>query len=206
MRAATGPARLRSGFPLVLAAVAVAASGCTLYSTSTVDIVSSANPRGAACTALVVTRAGAEIEGSADCEVPPADHEPVHEDRRAVPVAVPDLSTDQRRAELVTTTDAHGRACTLVATVLVGGVDETSIDCDYPPPGVRPGSPTQQQPPDPDTRSDWERVAVATFADTHGRTCVTSTAAGGASTEIDITCEYTEREPPERPTEAPLPG
>ncbi|MDA0565710.1 hypothetical protein LG943_15510 [Streptomonospora sp. S1-112] len=190
--------------------MALAASGCGAAS-GAVDIVSFADPRGAACTALVVSRGGAfggddEIEGSADCEVPPADREPVPEDRRVLPIDVPALSVDQRGAELVTTTDAHGRACTLVATVLVGGVDETSIDCDYPPEGVQPGSPTQQPPPDPGTRSDWNRVAIATFADTHGRTCTTSTADGGASTEIDITCEYTDREPPERPVETPLPG
>ncbi|MEU5522675.1 hypothetical protein AB0L56_14650 [Streptomyces sp. NPDC052079] len=50
----------------------------------------------------------------------------------------------ENKMEIITWTDEHGRACTGV--VIKDGDDSgrevTSIDCDYPPDGVRPGRST----------------------------------------------------------------
>lgn len=48
------------------------------------------------------------------------------------------------RSEVVTWTDEHGRACTGVAVVdsSDGDREVTSIDCDYPPEGQKPGDTT----------------------------------------------------------------
>ncbi|CAM5646954.1 hypothetical protein [Streptomyces coeruleorubidus] len=54
------------------------------------------------------------------------------------------------RSEIVTWTDEHGRACTGVAIVDSedGDREVSSIDCDYPPEGERPGRSTSAPLPD----------------------------------------------------------
>jgi hypothetical protein len=186
---------------LVIGAVVPAAAGCGLQTTETVDIVGFTSAHGEACTSLVVisgtdgeyVREGDETESSLDCESPPPDRTPVDRNRRSL--VDPDPERDWDQPQLLTATDAHGRACTLVAMVLASGqVDETTIDCDYPPEGRTPGPASRGLPPDPDPESDPDRVSVATFADGHGRACTTSTATGGIGVEIALSCEYDDGE------------
>ncbi|HLU95374.1 MAG TPA: hypothetical protein VKZ89_00885 [Thermobifida alba] len=170
------------------------------------------NEHGAACTALVVlategteyTSRGDETESSVDCEFLPEGAAPVRADRRVFPDPAPEEEWDW--TELVTVVDAHGRACTLVATTLgTGAVDESSIDCDYPPPGREPGPAVRQSPPDPDADSDNSRIQLVTFTDTHGRACMTATSKAGPTEEIDLTCEYPEESESAAPQETAMP-
>ncbi|MBX9386686.1 hypothetical protein ACFPZ0_00310 [Streptomonospora nanhaiensis] len=207
MRDRVRPVRL----PLLLGAVALTAAGCGHVPTETVDIVSFTGAGGTACTVLVAvspaspdtyTNAGDETDASIDCEAPPRGREPVRQDRRPLP----EPERDWEWEELITTTDAHGRACTLVASTLGSGVvDETRIDCDYPPEGVEPGEQTRRQPPDPDPESDDDRASVVAFTDAHGRACTTMTSRGAARAEVDIDCAYTAGEPPGDAEEAAVP-
>ncbi|WP_150248952.1 hypothetical protein [Nocardiopsis deserti] len=169
---------------------------------------------GAACTSVVVMSrgnhsgsvdAGDETESSTDCETPPSEHDRVEENRRPLNDPSPDEAWEW--VEMLTITDAHGRACTLVAIKLgTGAVDETSIDCDYPPEGVEPGPDSRQPRIDPDPESTGDRVEIVTFTDEHGRTCVTTTAQGGVGIEVDITCEYTDGAPLLAPVETAMPS
>ncbi|MFI8192367.1 hypothetical protein ACIF8T_26880 [Streptomyces sp. NPDC085946] len=54
------------------------------------------------------------------------------------------------RGEIVTWTDAHGRACTGVVMVDPEDAERevTGIDCDYPPQGRQPGRRTTEPLPD----------------------------------------------------------
>lgn len=198
------------GMPfLSISVTLLAATSCMIDSAETVDLVSFTNAHGAACTALVVlastgseyVSADDETESSVDCEFPPEGTVPVREERQSLPDPDPDERWDW--TELITLTDAHGRACTLVATTLgTGAVDESSIDCDYPPPGREPGPAVRQSPPDPDPDSDDSRIQLVTFIDAHGRACMTATSKAGPTDEIDLTCEYPE-EPEESEDSAP---
>ncbi|MDA0565709.1 hypothetical protein LG943_15505 [Streptomonospora sp. S1-112] len=209
MRVPFSPARPA----LLFAGVALAAAGCGHVPTETADIVSFTGAGGTACTVLVVvspdspdeyTDRGDETDAGIDCEAPPRGREPVRQDRRPLPE--PDPGRDWGWEELLTTTDAHGRACTIVASTLGSGeVDETRIDCDYPPEGVEPGERTRRPPPDPDPESDADRASVVAFTDAHGRACTTITTRGAARAEIDIDCAYTGTAPPGGAEEAPVP-
>lgn len=199
---------------LSVSAVLLTATSC-VNSAETVDLVSFTNAHGAACTALVVIAAygseyiasGDETESSIDCEFPPEGKTPVREERQAFPDPEPDRRWGW--TELITLTDAHGRACTLVATTVgSGAVDESSIDCDYPPPERRPGPSVRESPPDPDPDSDDDRIQLVVFTDAHGRSCTTATSKVGPTEEIDLTCAYPERaeEPADTtPQETPAP-
>ena len=206
------PRRLPPSLPAL--ALLVAVTACSVLPTDTVDIVSFTETSGAACTSVVVMSPGDrsnavdegdETESSTDCETPPSGRDGVQADRQRLD----DPGTDEEWAmvEMLTITDAHGRACTLVAIKLANGaVDETSIDCDYPPEGARPGPDSRQPRIDPDPDSDPDRVEVVTFTDEHDRTCVTTTAQGGIGIEVDITCEYTDGAPLLAPVETAVPG
>ncbi|MFI6576047.1 hypothetical protein ACIBFB_09605 [Nocardiopsis sp. NPDC050513] len=199
--------------PLPVLGLLVTATACTVAPTDTADIVSFTDVTGFACTSVVVVSPGSddpnvdegdETESSTDCETPPEGRAPVERDRRALPDPRPDEEWEW--VEMLTATDAHGRACTLVAIRLgTGSIDETSLDCDYPPEGVEPGADTRRPPPDPDPESDRDRVQVVAFADEHGRACVTTTARGGIGTEVAVTCEYTDGEPLPDPVETVMP-
>ncbi|MCK9872260.1 hypothetical protein MRI28_21905 [Nocardiopsis dassonvillei] len=206
------PRRLPPSLPAL--GLLVAATACTVPTTDTVDIVSFTETTGAACTSVVVMSPGDssnavdegdETESSTDCETAPAEHDRVERDRRALSDPRPDEEWEM--VEMLTITDAHGRACTLVVITLgTGAVDETSIDCDYPPQGARPGPDSRQPRIDPDPDSDYDRVEVVTFTDEHDRTCVTTTAQGGIGIEVDITCEYTDGPPLLAPVETAMPS
>ncbi|MDA2812763.1 hypothetical protein O4J56_19110 [Nocardiopsis sp. RSe5-2] len=199
--------------PLAAVGLLAAASACSSAPTAeSAHIVSFTEPAGAVCTSVVVVSPGDEnagqgdeTESSTDCETAPPERSRVEEDRRPLPDPRPD--EEWAWVEMVTATDAHGRACTVVAVRLgTGVIDETSLDCDYPPVDVRPGPVVRTPPPDPDPESDDDRVQVVSFADEHGRSCVTTTARGGLGVEVDITCEYTDKEPPSEAVETPVPG
>jgi hypothetical protein len=207
---------LRKSLPILPAAVMlIALSGCMrVDTTSTVDIVSYSNTQGLVCTSLVVTTADKryETESSTDCELSNPELKPVATAR--APLTDPHPDTKWEWAALATTTDANGRACTLTLTLLgTNAVDETSLDCDYPPEGTHPGPATRSSVPDPDPESDRSRIEAVTFADAHGRTCVMTSAYAGhiladfqsGGVELAVDCVYTAGKPPQEPTESFLP-
>ncbi len=191
----------------------VAVTGCLVTPTDTFDIVSFTDAAGAACTSVVVISGtngndflnlSDETESGTDCETPPPERDRVEEDRRPIDDPRPDEGWET--VEMLTITDAHGRACTLVVvTPHSGRADETSIDCDYPPEGTEPGPDSRQPPPDPDPDSDDDRIEIVTFTDEHGRTCVTTTARARIGVEVDLTCEYTDGAPLPEPVETAMP-
>ncbi|GAA2343706.1 hypothetical protein ACI2L4_14665 [Streptomyces sparsogenes] len=67
-----------------------------------------------------------------------------------VALAVLTGCADPDKSEIFTWTDEHGRACTGVVVVDSedGDREVTSIDCDYPPEGVKPGRTTSSPLPD----------------------------------------------------------
>lgn len=200
------------GVPVTLSVLTALAAltACSVESAETVDLFSFTNGAGSACTALVVVAAwstddvdpGDEVESSIDCELPPAGRQPVVEERLSFPDPEPEREWGLR--EVITMTDAHGRACTAVATVLESGeVEETGLDCDYPPEGRSPGAVSRRAHPDPpDEGFDRGSVQFASFDDAHGRVCTTSASYAdaeeplfgdgpfGEGVEIDLTCEY----------------
>ncbi|WP_017591730.1 hypothetical protein [Nocardiopsis potens] len=204
------PPRARLG---AAAAALLATAACTGYEPAHhTDVVSHTDAHGAACTTVAVRKPGArtarETESSTDCAFPPEGERPAEAGRRPLPD--PDPGREWGWTALLTFTDAHGRACTLAATLLgSGAVDETALDCDYPPPGASPGADTRTDPPDPDPDSDDYRIEVASFTDAHGRACTTTTSKAaviltGGGSEIDLTCSYPEdggavAQPSERP-------
>ncbi|MFW5418005.1 hypothetical protein J0910_15440 [Nocardiopsis sp. CNT-189] len=213
------PPRARRAGPRLCAASAVllATAACSGYEPAHhTDVVSHTDAHGAACTTVAVWKPGGqtvprETESSTDCAFPPGGERPAEDDRRPLPDPAP--RREWGWTALLTFTDAHGRACTLAATLLgSGAVDETALDCDYPPPGASPGADTRTDPPDPDPDSDDYRIEVASFTDAHGRACTTTTSKAaviltGGGSEIDLTCSYPEGGgAAAQPSERPLPG
>lgn len=165
--------------PVTLSALTALAAltACSVESAETVELFSFTNGAGSACTALVVVATwdtddadpGDEVESSIDCELPPPGRQPVAEER--LPFSDPEPEREWGWREVLTMTDAHGRACTAVTTLLESGeVEETGLDCDYPPQGQRPGAVSRQAHPDPpDADFDRGSVQFASFDDAHGR-------------------------------------
>jgi hypothetical protein len=198
---------------LLLASVLATLTACSGPdgSTENMDIVSFVNNHGMACTSIVVF-GGLLVEGvsdedetdsSVDCEPPPPSRKPVPKDRRQL--LDPSPGRQWEEPQLITTIDAHGRVCTLVAVPLGDGeIDEASIDCDYPPANTKPGAPERRSPPDPNPESDGSVIQIVTFVDTHGRVCTTTTAFD-IRYEADLTCEYTNTPKRRMPTETAMP-
>jgi hypothetical protein len=166
------------------------------------DIVSFTNGQSMACTSIVMTNSGPgfrnEVESSVDCETAPPGRTPAANNRRRL-IADKETWTGEK---MFTETDAHGRACTIIATS-----EETSIDCDYLPKGIKHGAAARQQAPDLNPKR-LNRIWIATFNDSHGRACTTTIAKreaeGAIVSEIDLTCHYIKPKKP-RPTETLMP-